>query len=267
MVGKRPDKREGAIAQGALGGRPNGPRLSARKRERNRTQALAERRAVAGGRSGSGRSGSRGRLRACGRLRARCLRARCLRARCAVFRPGAARPAVRADAAGRRTRDPAGRPRGDRGLGAVLGRASFTDATSGGGDRGGCHVGVTSSLRAARRCADLDLGFAATSPGVGATARRVNSSASGSCPHTQIGSSGGQMHPRARSARKRFTRRSSSEWNEIAASRPPGRSSCQAAGSAASSWTSSSLTAMRSAWKVRRAGWPPANCAGTGTAL
>ena len=41
---------------------------------------------------------------------------------------------------------------------------------------------------------------------VGATARRVSSSASGSWPQTQIGSSGGQMHPRARPARKRLTR-------------------------------------------------------------
>ena len=51
------------------------------------------------------------------------------------------------------------------------------------------------------------------------------SSASGVRPHAQTGRSGGQMQPRARSARKRLTRRSSSEWNEIAASRPPGRSS------------------------------------------
>ena len=51
---------------------------------------------------------------------------------------------------------------------------------------------------------------------------RVSSSASGVRPQTQTGKSGGQMHPCARSARKRFTRRSSSEWKEIAASRPPG---------------------------------------------
>ena len=34
----------------------------------------------------------------------------------------------------------------------------------------------------------------------------------------------------------------------------------------ASSWASSSLTAIRNAWKMRLAGWPPANCAGTGIA-
>src|SRR5919204_473277 len=37
------------------------------------------------------------------------------------------------------------------------------------------------------------------------------------------------------------------------------RSSSQAVGRAASSWPSSSLTAMRMAWKTRLAGWPAAN--------
>ena len=62
------------------------------------------------------------------------------------------------------------------------------------------------------------------------------------------------MQPRARSARKRFTRRSSSEWNEMAASRPPGRRTVQADGSARSSEPSSSFTAIRIAWKTRLAG-------------
>ena len=109
-------------------------------------------------------------------------------------------------------------------------------------------------MRAARRRADFDRGLAATSPGVGATARRVSSSASGSRPQPQMGRSGGQMQPRARSARNRFTRRSSSEWKEIAASLPSGARTSQASGSAASSCPSSSLTAIRSAWKVRLAG-------------
>ena len=38
------------------------------------------------------------------------------------------------------------------------------------------------------------------------------------------------MHPRARSARNRFTRRSSSEWNEIPANRPFGRRMSHASG-------------------------------------
>ena len=54
---------------------------------------------------------------------------------------------------------------------------------------------------------------------------------------------------------KRFTIRSSSEWNAITARRPPGASTSSAPASAASSAVSSSFVAMRSAWKVRVAGW------------
>jgi hypothetical protein len=74
------------------------------------------------------------------------------------------------------------------------------------------------------------------------------------------------MQPRARSAMKRLTRRSSSEWKEIAARRPPGRSSSHAAGRARSSEPSSSFTTIRIAWKTRFAGWPPPKRAGAGTA-
>ena len=49
-------------------------------------------------------------------------------------------------------------------------------------------------------------------------------------------------------------------------SRPPGASTSQATGSPRSSWPSSSFTAIRSAWNVRFAGWPPANAAGAGIA-
>jgi hypothetical protein len=54
------------------------------------------------------------------------------------------------------------------------------------------------------------------------------------------------------------------EWNDIAPKRPPGRSRLQATGSASSIWPSSSLTAMRIAWNVRLAGWPPAKRAAWG---
>ena len=64
------------------------------------------------------------------------------------------------------------------------------------------------------------------------------------------------MQPRARSAKKRFTRRSSSEWNEIAPRRPSGASISQASASPRSSDSSSELTAIRIAWKLRLAGWP-----------
>ena len=70
------------------------------------------------------------------------------------------------------------------------------------------------------------------------------------------------MQPRARATRNRLTRRSSSEWKEIAGEATAVGQQSQASGSAASSCPSSSLTAIRSAWKVRLAGWPPANRAG-----
>ena len=58
-----------------------------------------------------------------------------------------------------------------------------------------------------------------------------------------------------RSAMKRLTMRSSSEWKVTTASRPPGFSARSAANSAPASSPSSSLTKMRSAWKTRVAGW------------
>ena len=74
------------------------------------------------------------------------------------------------------------------------------------------------------------------------------------------------MQPRAFSAKKRLTRRSSSEWKVSAATRPPIFATPQASGSASSSCCSSPLTAIRIAWNVRLAGWPPAKRAGAGMA-
>ena len=76
---------------------------------------------------------------------------------------------------------------------------------------------------------------------------RVTSRITGSFPHTQTGKSGGQVHPFANSARPFFTIRSSSEWNEITASRPPGLSRGTAARIIRSTAESSSFTAMRMA--------------------
>ena len=53
---------------------------------------------------------------------------------------------------------------------------------------------------------------------------RLTSFTWGLRPHTHTGKSGGQMQPLANSARAFFTMRSSSEWKEITASRPPGLS-------------------------------------------
>jgi len=85
-------------------------------------------------------------------------------------------------------------------------------------------------------------------------------------PQAQTGKSGGHVQPCSSSRRNRFTIRSSSEWNEMTASRPCGRSISSAAGSARSSAPSSSLTSIRSAWKTRFAGWPSPNRAGAGIA-
>ena len=62
------------------------------------------------------------------------------------------------------------------------------------------------------------------------------------------------MQPRARSASVRLTIRSSREWKVITASRPPGASASTAASSMGGRASSSPLTAMRMAWKLRLAG-------------
>src|SRR3954452_6912030 len=120
---------------------------------------------------------------------------------------------------------------------------------------------------AARRRADAARGFAATSASLGRIGRRCTARTSGSCPHTHTGKSGGHVQPRSLSRMKCLTMRSSSEWNEITASRPPGRSSSSAAGSANPRDSSSSFTAMRSAWKTRFAGCPSPKRAGAGIEL
>ena len=181
-------------------------------------------------------------------------RAAAARHRGAATRDRAGRPGRVPGAAGRRRRRGAGPARGAR----RCARAGAAVA--------GLTARLRSSLRAARRRADFERGLPSTSPGVGTTERRKISSASGVRPQPQTGRSGGQMQPWARSARKRLTRRSSSEWKAMAASRPCSASSSHASGSAASSWPSSSLTAIRMPWNVRLAGCPPANRAGAGIA-
>ena len=145
--------------------------------------------------------------------------ARAAAARAARRRRGGARGRGRAaDAAGRRGRRAVGRATPPRS--GMLGRC----LTCGGVALAGSCAASFELARGAQ-VRRLRSGVGRDLPGVGATARRVSSSASGSWPQTQIGISGGQMQPRARSARNRLTRRSSSEWNEIAAKRPSARSS------------------------------------------
>ena len=86
--------------------------------------------------------------------------------------------------------------------------------------------------------------------------RRVRMRSSAASPHTHSGRSGGHTQPPAPRANRRLTIRSSSEWYEMTAHRPPGASTSIAWSSPLRSASSSWLTAIRSAWKVRRAGCP-----------
>ena len=60
--------------------------------------------------------------------------------------------------------------------------------------------------------------------------------------------------------------RSSPEWYESTAQRPPGCRAAMPASMAGASTSSSAFTAMRIAWNVRLAGWPPVRRAGAGMA-
>ena len=70
----------------------------------------------------------------------------------------------------------------------------------------------------------------ATSAALGRIARRGIARSVGVAPQAQTGKSGGQVQPCSSSRRKRLTIRSSSEWNEITARRPCGRSISSAGG-------------------------------------
>ena len=100
-------------------------------------------------------------------------------------------------------------------------------------------TGARSSVRSAtRRRADAARGFSSDSAAPGRTTRGVSTRSSGSRPQPQTGRSGGQMQPAAASRRKCLTMRSSSEWNEMTAMRPPGRST-------SSAWSRPSARARR----------------------
>lgn len=77
------------------------------------------------------------------------------------------------------------------------------------------------------------------------------------CLHVHTGCRGGQMQSLLSWRINCFTMRSSNEWKEITASRPPGASAVIVCGRTPSSASSSLFTAMRNAWKVRVAGWIP----------
>src|SRR5258708_19502639 len=116
------------------------------------------------------------------------------------------------------------------------------------------HAGL-GIFSATRRRAERARGFAAISAADGTTGLRVRSRKAAGWPSARGGAwrDGPGVRP-ARARTNSLTARSSSEWNDTTATRPPGASTCSAAASPRSSSPSSSFTAMRSAWKVRVAG-------------
>src|SRR5438105_10281143 len=110
---------------------------------------------------------------------------------------------------------------------------------------------------AARRAALRARGLRSTSAEAARSGRRVRARKPARCPQAQVGGRGGQMQSRDSRAKNCLTIRSSSEWNEITTIRPPGRTTRMAEERARSRFASSSLTAMRRAWKTRVAGSMP----------
>ena len=74
------------------------------------------------------------------------------------------------------------------------------------------------------------------------------------------------MHASVAWRNRSFTMRSSPEWYDSTATRPPGTVASSAASIASGSTVSSLLTSIRMAWNVRLAGWPPVRRAGAGMA-
>src|SRR5258705_2931960 len=116
-------------------------------------------------------------------------------------------------------------------------------------------AGFSPSFSATRRRAERARGFLAISSADGSTGLRVRSLKVAARSSARGGAwrDGAGTRP-ARARTNCLTARSSSEWKETTASRPPGASTCSAAAKPRSSSPSSSFTAMRSAWKVRVAG-------------
>ena len=105
-----------------------------------------------------------------------------------------------------------------------------------------------------RSLALLALGFISSSSSPDTMGLRLISLTFGCFPQTHTGKLGGQVQPFAASAMPVLTIRSSKEWKVIIARRPPGFRHSTASRITFSTLPSSSLTAMRMAWKLRYAG-------------
>src|SRR5262249_14701265 len=126
------------------------------------------------------------------------------------------------------------------------------------GSRGNAATAVTwaaASVRsAARNLADRARGFSAISCSSGAIGRRVSTRKLGAA-RARSGMWREEAGSLLRALRKVLTMRSSSEWNAITTSRPPGASRRSAARKPSARLESSSFTKIRRAWNVRVAGW------------
>src|SRR5262249_30458909 len=108
----------------------------------------------------------------------------------------------------------------------------------------------------ARSLAERARGLRAVSSSLAITALRVTGvhTAATRSP-ARSAWAGGKDDVHARSRKRCLTRRSSSEWKLMTTQRPPRRSRSGKTARKRSSSSSSPLTAMRRAWKVRVAGW------------
>src|SRR5438445_340191 len=86
---------------------------------------------------------------------------------------------------------------------------------------------------------------------LGVIGLRVTTRTERSCPQIQTGAWGGQIQSVASTLKRFFAILSSREWKETTPTRPPLASTWMAAFNPFSIASSSRLTAMRNAWKVR----------------
>ena len=144
--------------------------------------------------------------------------------------------------------------------------AGWCAAAAGPGRAGSCGGSVRGTRRsAARSRAEADRGLVCCSCSSGTSAPRVSRRRYAACSGSSTGIPCG-VRLCAPAANACLVIRSSSEWYDSTAIRPPGASTSMAEATARSQTSSSALTSMRRAWKVRLAGWPPVRCDAAGTA-
>src|SRR5438477_228578 len=107
------------------------------------------------------------------------------------------------------------------------------------------------SFSATRNFADRARGFSRTSVSEGVIGLRVTTRTERWCPQRQTGAWGGQIQSFASTLKRFFAILSSREWKETTPTRPPLASTSMAAFNPFSIASSSRLTAIRNAIKVR----------------